>query len=105
MNDEEAEHIMKSMDKNNDQKLCFDEYFALCKEMRTPQQTETEIKAAFNVVDKDGSGCINEKELKDFMKKNGCSVSKKERIQMFKDADIDGDGKINFEEFVKVVFG
>merc|ERR1712166_1674720 len=79
---------MKSMDKNGDDKLCFDEYVALCK-----------------VVDKDGSGCIDEKELKAFMKKSGCSVSKKELKQMLKDADTDNDGRVNFEEFVKVVFG
>ena len=103
--EEEAELILKDCDSNNDNQLDFNEYLDLCKELRTPQQTKEEMKAAFEEVDKDGNGSIDIKELKSMTKKAGMKLSKKELKQMMSDADTDKNGTVDFDEFVKVIFG
>jgi hypothetical protein len=57
---------------------------------------------AFKVFDKDGNAFISAAELKHAMSKLGEKLTDEEVDDMIREADIDGDGQINFEEFVKV---
>ena len=61
------------------------------------EEPEEELKQAFKVFDKDGDGYISADELKEVMKNLGESLSAKEVDDMLKEADINGDGKIDFE--------
>ena len=56
-----------------------------------------ELKEAFAVFDKDGSGTITSDELKEVMKAMGENLTEEEIDQMIREADIDGDGEINYE--------
>ena len=57
---------------------------------------------AFKVFDKDGNAFISAAELKHAMSNLGEKLTDEEVDDMIREADIDGDGQINFEEFVKV---
>jgi calmodulin len=63
---------------------------------------EDEIRQAFKVFDKDGDGFITLEELGFVMANLGEKLSPTELEEMVKEADTDGDGKINYKEFVKV---
>jgi calmodulin len=63
---------------------------------------DEEIKQAFKVFDKDGNGYITIDELALVMKNLGENLHKDEVAQMMKEADVNGDGKIDYGEFVKV---
>jgi calmodulin len=51
--------------------------------------------------DKNGDGYITVDELKGILANNGEKISDIELNDMIKDADIDGDGKINYEGNIK----
>ena len=60
--------------------------------------SEKEIRQVFRELDKDGNGFISAAELK-----QGMMASLDKKIEaMINEADVDGDGQINFLEFYKV---
>ena len=60
----------------------------------------TEFKEAFEIFDKDKDGYITTKELGDIMKNLGQSPSEAELQDMINEVDIDGNGTIDFKEFL-----
>ena len=68
----------------------------------TPPLQE-EILEAFKVFDKDGNGFISAAELRHIMTNLGEKLTDEEVDEMIREADIDGDGQINYEEFVKMM--
>jgi len=64
-----------------------------------PQQLE-ELKMIFKEVDKDGNGVITEDELYTMMKKMGINSTPDEFANLFQSLDLNGDGKIDLEEFL-----
>lgn len=69
------------------------------------KNTEDELKEAFRVFDKDGSGYIEWEELKYVMQGTGEPLTDEEVTAMMKEADKDGDGRIDYEEFVAMMTG
>ena len=66
-------------------------------------EPEEEILGAFKVFDKDGNGFVSEAKLRHVMTNLGEKLTDEEVDEMIREADIDGDGQINYEEFVKVM--
>lgn len=62
-----------------------------------------EIIESFRVFDKDGNGFISKAELSHVMTNLGERLTVKEVDNMIREADIDGDGQVNYEEFVKMM--
>ena len=63
--------------------------------------SEEEIREAFRVFDKDGNGFISAAELRHVMTNLGEKLTDEEVDEMIREADIDGDGQVNYEgEFV-----
>jgi len=54
--------------------------------------------------DKDKSGKIDANELKTVLAGNVQDVDPNIFAQMIKDADLNGDGQIDFEEFLKMMY-
>jgi len=70
-----------------------------------PRDTlEEMLKNAFIKADKDKSGYLDRKEFKDCLKASGLGFTKKEINVMMTEVDLDGDGKITYEEFVPLCF-
>merc|ERR1712137_1275214 len=59
-----------------------------------------EIQDAFELIDQDGGGNIDRKELKVAIRALGFEPSKEELKAMMADADEDGSGEIDFNEFL-----
>merc|ERR1711998_181309 len=68
------------------------------------EEQKQEIKEAFDLFDTDGSGDIDEKELKVAMKALGFDPTDEEVSQLINSLDSDGGGTIDFNEF-KVLMG
>merc|ERR1719223_2709850 len=62
-----------------------------------------EIREAFNLFDTDASGTIDPKELKSAMQSLGFEAKNQTIYQMIGDIDKDGDGSIDFEEFLDMM--
>ena len=59
--------------------------------------------ADFRVFDKDGNGYISSAELRHVMTNLGEKLTDEEVDEMIREADIDGDGQVNYEEFVAMM--
>ncbi len=62
-----------------------------------------EIKEAFKIFDRDGNGYIDAKELKHVVTRMGHVLTPAEADEFMKEADLDGDGKLDYNEFVKMM--
>lgn len=65
--------------------------------------SETEIKEVFDQFDADGSGAIDSSEIRKVCEALGVEVSQAEIDALIKEADDNGDGKIQFDEFKRAV--
>ncbi|XP_062567333.1 calmodulin-A-like isoform X1 [Saccostrea cucullata] len=102
----DVKEAMKVLDKNGNGRVEFAEFSAFMKKELEKNQAgsdqESSIRAAFKIFDRDGNGVIDAKELKFAMQNLGEKLTEKELQDMMREADVDGDGKINYEEFVKI---
>ncbi|KAF7462401.1 Hypothetical predicted protein [Marmota monax] len=62
--------------------------------------SEEEIREAFCVFDMDGNGYISAAELHRVRTNHGEKLTDEEVDEMRREADIDGDGQVNYEEFI-----
>ena len=69
------------------------------------ENSEEEIREAFRVFDKDGNGFISPAELRHVLMHIGEKLTDDEIDEMIMEVDIDGDGYINYEEFVFMMQG
>lgn len=61
------------------------------------------LRRTFEIFDTDGSGKISSTELKQVMEKLGEQLDDFQISEMIREADKDGDGEIDFDEFVRMV--
>jgi len=71
--------------------------------MSQNKKLEDDMRQAFKVFDIDGNGTIDEKELRATMNKLGENLSDADVKAMIHAADKNGDGKIDYEEFIKMM--
>ena len=101
--EEEINEMMNEVDLNRDGKIDFDEFMTLMVKNSPDTQTEDEVINAFRVFDKEGNGLISSVELKHIMMSIGDKMTEEEADEMVNEADIDEDGMINYEEFVRMM--
>lgn len=90
-------------DKVEGDELTFEQFVKLTEDMDNPADEEEEMRQAFSVFDKDGSGTITAEELRVVMMNLGEKMTEEEVDEMVREADLDGDGEINYQEFVKMM--
>lgn len=66
--------------------------------------SDSELRAAFAVFDRDNSGTISADELRNVMKSIGENLSDAEIDEMIKEADANGDGNIDCKSFTSTLF-
>jgi calmodulin len=75
----------------------FPEFLTMMARKMKDSDSEDEIKEAFRVFDKDGNGFISAAELRHVMTNLGEKLTDEEVDEMIREADIDGDGQVNYE--------
>lgn len=117
MSREEVQALVQTVDQNSDGKVDFNEFYDLYSSLtggdskhsgdESSQEMEHEenLRQAFRVFDQDGDGFITVKELQSVLlslgMKEGRSIIKCQ--QMIKGVDSDGNGKVDFQEFKKLM--
>ena len=101
--EDDLKDMISVVDKKGDGKIDFDEFVEMMERRKDEADTEQEIINAFRVFDKDGNGLISKAELSNIMSILGDTLSAEEIEEMIIEADVDGDGFINYEEFVRMM--
>ncbi|XP_075183887.1 neo-calmodulin-like [Anomaloglossus baeobatrachus] len=102
--DEEVDEMFREADIDEDGEINYEEFVQMmpAKIMRG-RDSEEDIKAAFHVFDKDENGFISAAELRHVMIHMGESLTDEEVDEMIREADINEDGQINYEEFAQMM--
>jgi len=97
----ELRSMMNKVDANSDGEISFEEFCQLMAIRNAHNQpiSEESLKGVFNRFDHDKSGQINTSELKAAMESLGYHLNDKEVEEMLKQADVSGDGLLDWEEF------
>ncbi|KAL5008518.1 hypothetical protein ScPMuIL_014099 [Solemya velum] len=75
----------------------FPEFLTMMARKMKDTDSEDEIREAFRVFDKDGNGFISAAELRHVMTNLGEKLTDEEVDEMIREADIDGDGQVNYD--------
>ncbi|KAM6427483.1 centrin-1-like isoform 1-T2 [Liasis olivaceus] len=100
---EELRRIVAEVDKEGSGKIGFDAFYSVMAHKMSETDPKEEILKAFKLfVDKD-RGRITFKNLKQIASEIGEKLTDEELQEMINEADLDGDGEVNEQEFLKVM--
>lgn len=100
---EEIKKMIADIDKEGTGFLSFDDFLALMTSKMAEKDSKEEIMKAFRLFDDDETGKISFKNLQRVAKELGEDVTDEELQEMIDEADLDGDGEINQEEFLRIM--
>ena len=90
-----GDEIMGQMD--------FDDFFYLLTERNMGSIGEYDIKRFFDMFNRDGRGYIEIKDLKSVARELGESLEDDDIAELIRKSDLDGDGKITYADFYKIM--
>jgi len=102
--EEEPKEMVSVIDQDGDGDISFNEFVWLMTKEFKDSEIEDEIREAFKVFDKEGNGFVKTADLAEVMQTMGDVLSIEETEEFVHEADIDGDGNVNYEEFVGMLF-
>ncbi|KAG7244284.1 hypothetical protein INR49_004423 [Caranx melampygus] len=94
----ELQDMINEVDADGNGTIDFPEFLTMMARKMKDTDSEEEIREAFRVFDKDGNGYISAAELRHVMTNLGEKLTDEEVDEMIREADIDGDGQVNYED-------
>ncbi|GLV40786.1 Calmodulin [Carabus blaptoides fortunei] len=99
----ELRDMVNEVDQDGNGTIEFNEFLQMMSKKMKGADGEDELREAFRVFDKNNDGLISSNELRHVMTSLGERLSEEEVDDMIKEADLDGDGMVNYEEFVTIL--
>ncbi|CAN8270448.1 unnamed protein product [Cochlearia groenlandica] len=103
--EQELQDMITEIDSDGNGTIEFSEFLNLMAYHIQESDVNEELTEAFKVFDKDQNGYISASELRHVMINLGEKLTDEEVNQMIKEADLDGDGQVNYDEFVRMMMG
>ncbi|XP_076365228.1 neo-calmodulin-like isoform X2 [Tachypleus tridentatus] len=101
--EKELRNMMFMVDLDGNGTIEFHEFlFMMTKKIKESGREEA-LREAFTVLDRNNDGYISFSDLRYSMINLGENLTDEELENMMEEADLDGDGLVSFDEFVKVV--
>ncbi|XP_028395933.1 neo-calmodulin-like [Dendronephthya gigantea] len=97
--EEELKQMIAEADADGNGEVDFDEFLILMKKQMQHMDPEDELRELFQVFDMNSDGKISAMEVQTIMSKQGESINNEELKEIIREADLDGDGYIDFQEF------
>ena len=101
--EEELKQLIREVDLNGDGTIDFKEFLCLMVKKMDDSDIDQELQDAFKFFDGDKDGYITSLELRNAMKNLGDEYTPEEAEEMIKEGDLDNDGRIDYDEFMKLV--
>lgn len=89
--------MVNEVDQDGNGTIEFNEFLQMMSKKMKDGDSEDELREAFRVFDKNNDGLISSNELRHVMTSLGERLSEEEVDDMIKEADLDGDGQVNYE--------
>ncbi|XP_046535934.1 calmodulin-like protein 3 [Equus quagga] len=99
----ELQGMVSKVDHDGNRTVDFPEFLDMMAKKMKDRDSKEEIREAFCMFDKDGNGFISTAELRHVTTRLGEKLTKEEVDKMIWAADVDGDGQVNYEEFVRML--
>ncbi|TFK16149.1 Centrin-2 [Platysternon megacephalum] len=100
---EEVKKMIADIDKEGSGTIDFEDFLAMMTQKMNEKDSKEEILKAFRLFDDDGTGKISFKNLKRVAKELGENLTDEELQEMIDEADRDGDGEVNEQEFLRIM--
>lgn len=103
LDDKEIQTLIKLMDTDGNGEVSYNEFKDVMAKSYFPRQCKREqLEAAFKKYDIDGNGFLTVDEIQRVMDSTGRHMSRTEVKSMIHSLDSDRNGKISFDEFLKL---
>jgi calmodulin len=103
LSDNELAQMILDVDENGDGTIDFKEFLGIIAEKLKSTGNKQELIEAFKLIDKDGLGALPVYQFRYLMSNSGENIEEEEIDEMIKEADVDGDGTINFDELIRMM--
>ncbi|XP_069602986.1 centrin-2 [Ranitomeya imitator] len=100
---EEIKKMTSDIDKEGTGKISFSDFLSAMTQKMAEKDSKEEIMKAFRLFDDDETGKISFKNLKRVAKELGENLTDEELQEMIDEADRDGDGEVNEQEFLRIM--
>ena len=101
--DLELKQIIENIAKPGLKQIGFDDFVDLMEQKNKESDPEIEIINTFQIFDIDNNGLISKENLFHIIRTFGETLTDEEIQEIITEADVDGDGYINYEEFVRMM--
>ena len=100
---EEIKKMISDIDKDGNGTIDYQEFLEMMTTKMSEKDSREEILKAFRLFDDEEKGKISFRNLKRVAKELGENMTDEELHEMIEEADRDGDGEINEEEFLRIM--
>ena len=99
---EELQDLIREYDKDDSGTIELNEFMKLMTNKIKEQEEVNQLIEMFEVFDRNGDGLLSKDEIKNLFDSINEEISDEILEEFIKEADLDNDGKINFQEFVNL---
>ena len=103
--DADLQDMINEADIEGNGTISFDAFIALMERKLRNEDVEEEIIETFKKFDQDNNGLIGPEDIYNLLHSFNQDITISEAEEMIKNVDIDDDGLVNYQEFVKMIFG
>ncbi|KAI9007058.1 Centrin-1 [Gaertneriomyces sp. JEL0708] len=100
---DELKKMIQEVDKQGTGTIDFNDFLNLMTSKMAEKDTKEDLMKAFRLIDDDETGKISFQNLKRVAKELGENLTDEELQEMIDEADRDGDGEVNLDEFLRLM--
>ena len=104
LNKGEIQDMINEVDIEGNGSITFEGFKALMERKLRDEDIEEEIIEAFKKFDQNNNGLIGPEDVFNLLQSFGQDITINEAEEMVKNVDLDNDGFVNYQEFVKMLF-
>ena len=99
----ELQDYVNDVDINEEGQLDCNAFLSIVEKYQEERDSQTELNNVFQIFDKNKTGLITPKNVLEIFRKIDETIKEEEILQMFKECDLDKDGYLNREEFIRMI--
>uniref|UniRef100_A0A1Q3FT20 Putative calmodulin n=1 Tax=Culex tarsalis TaxID=7177 RepID=A0A1Q3FT20_CULTA len=103
VSDAEVEELLKEVHTDDEGRIHFGDFVAMMTIRLKDFNSEDQLHEAFRIFDRDGNGRISADELRVALRSFGEQLTEEELEELLREADVNSDGQIDYQEFVRMI--